>query len=67
MKAFLTEEKAEEIKKVLIGLNSMQWEFVKRAIDSYYNKRASKIIIEDSQEFDNSIIYYCLDKMSIKK
>jgi|GEM_PF-3678518 len=58
---FLSDERLEEVKKVLVGLNYKQWCMVQQAVDRYYSKRVSEIVIEDSKMLDN-LLNECLDR-----
>ena len=48
----LTDEKIEEVIKVLEGLTAAEWGYITARIDSHLAKEALKIKIEYSKELD---------------
>ncbi|MEW9079847.1 hypothetical protein [Terrisporobacter glycolicus] len=49
----ITTEKVEEIKKIIFGLDSTEWAYIKGSIDMYFSKKAANIKIDDLDEIDN--------------
>ena len=48
----LTEEKIDEIEKILFGLDSMEWGYIASRVNMYFSKKAANIKIDDLKDFD---------------
>ena len=48
----LTEEKIDAIKEELIGLDKMEWLYIKQGIDMYFNAKAANLKIDDLGEIN---------------
>lgn len=49
----LTEEKIERIKKELVGLDSLEWGYIKGGINMYFSKKAANLKIDDLTDLDS--------------
>lgn len=49
----LTEEKIEKIKVELLGLDSSEWNYIKRGIDMYFSRKAANLKIDDLTDLDS--------------
>lgn len=57
----LNQDELGSFKKKISGMNRVDWEILKRAIDFYLDDRASEILIEDSNRLDNILQKYYLN------
>jgi len=57
----LNQDELGSFKKMISGMNRVDWEILKRAIDFYLDDRASEILIEDSNRLDNILQKYYLN------
>lgn len=48
----ITTKKIDEIKKLILGLDRTEWNYIKGSIDMYFSEKAANIKIDDIDKID---------------
>lgn len=48
----ITTKKIDEIKKLILGIDRTEWNYIKGSIDMYFSEKAANIKIDDIDKID---------------